>query len=1164
MDFSRYSRNLQVLEQKHRDYIRESDKRAVGILKKMLKQAQEMNDLELIGYVYHSLAFVEQFIIGRYSLFLKYLRLSAKYLLRCESEEELSHMYYLIAIDAMNKGLFDIAHHYFLEARSSAEAVNDNTSVAILDQSIAHVLMRLGYYEESRKYNKRSIKVIGKDKNHPHYFSNLLSCYMNEAIACVEIHKLDEAAKAMERVHKYIEKNPSINKGRIKLYYEIVYLRVLVLSRKNSKANELFNTLVETIDNNQQMYLYMDEVEKLCKLLLMKHKEDWVKRIIEAFRKNPMPKDAVEATRMRIEIEIDYYRATNNTKKLLESFREQDECNVLYHELQNKINQYVKALVKLTQELRKERQLAEEEREQFTLMAEVDELTGIPNRHAITMYLDEAFEALYKAKNPLGVVYLDLDDMKIINDTEGHLAGDKHLKEIGTVLARHAKAKGFFAGRFGGDEFVLIFKDARVKQIQRIIDSIREDTDVKFSAGIYVNVPRDKQKSWEYLSGADEKLYLAKAAKNKKKYKIDDILYAKNNSIRLVKDYINITNEIRTLSSPLISDIKDAEEYKKVLMANFTYIAELRKEKIGIMKNYILPLIYNEKPLRKEETALLSDFSRALLDAYSMENIELPVRYHICKKTLDDAKLEGTLRDIIVAQDAMVETTFGMMYIAQRTSPSSNLCYEYRDAGLEISKDLLKHLPKAKFKKLPDEECKHLVLINARYISALFDRSDYCDDEINKQDFDMMKNALALKDDPFYRKEAVTYNWRYHEFRTLQYIADLTHMNNIRGFKKKELREIQKYTKALRKLVESDREYFKKFVKEGMIELVESRNDYLCGDLSYEKYKKILIDIIKKGSMDSYSLHDNSIFLWTFAEYLRIIDKSDSKKDKRFINDAYHNLINYVQRMPKIGSSSFMFTFLADILKEYVDTDDDNDFETVTLKLIGASHPPTYVHSLNVADLSECLTKHLLEKDPERFIGFLDCKDVKDVKAKRKEILHFAYHSALCHDFGKLLVVETIITYGRDLLEEEYEFIRTHPQAGAMLLEKHPKTKPYANIAKYHHVWYNERRGYPENEKFRKLPEKCIIDIVTVADCLDAATDSIGRSFNRGIDLETFIDEIRSDRGTRYAPYVVDLFEDNAVINDIKVILDKGRDKNYREAYAMLSAEEDYLNKSSK
>ncbi len=1164
MDFSRYSKNLQVLEQKHREYIRESDKRAVGVLKKMLTQAQETNDLELIGYVYHSLAFVEQFIVGKYPLFLKYLRLSTKYLLKCESEGELSHVYYLIAIDAMNKGLFDIAHYYFLEARSCAESVNDDTSVAILDQSIAHILMRLGYYAESRKFNIRSIKTIKKDKNHPHYYSNLLGCYMNEAIACVEIHRIDDAEKTMKKVQGFIEKNPSINKGRTKLFYEVVYLQVLVLSRKFHKAQEVFETLVETIDSNQQMYLFMDEVEKLCKLLLAKQKEDWVKRIIEAFEKNPMPKDAVEATRMKIEIEIDYYRTVGDKEKLLETFKKQDDCNILYYELQKKINQYVTALVKLTQDLRKERQLAEEEREQFALMAEVDELTGIPNRHAITVYLDEAFESLYKTKNYLGVVYLDLDDMKTINDTEGHLAGDKHLKTIGTVLARHAKAKGFFAGRFGGDEFVLIFKGVRAKQIQTIIDDIKKDTDVRFSAGIYVNTPRDKQKSWEYLSGADEKLYIAKADKNKKKYKVDDILLAKNNSIRMVNDYINITNEIRTLSSPFVGDIKNGEEYKKVLMSNFTYIAELRKEKIEMMKRYILPLVYNDNPLRKEETTLLTDFSSALLDAYSMENIELPVRYHICKKTLDDAKQGGSLKEIITAEDAMIETTFGMMYIAQRTAPSSSLCYEYRDDGLKHCEDLFKYLPKDKFKKLPDEDCKHIVLINARYVSALFDRSDYCDDEINKKDFDMMKYALSLKDDPFYREQVPSYNWRYHEFRTLQYIADLTHSNNQRGFKKKELREIQKYTKKLKKLVDSDKEYFNQYIKDAMVELIEARNDYLCGDLSFKKYTKILIHIIEKGSLNSYSLHDISVFLWTFTEYLKTVDKNDAKKEKQFMNATYRNLVNYVQRMPKTGSSSFMFTFLADILKEYIDVEGDISLETVTLKLIGASHPPTYVHSLNVADLSECLTKYLLEIEPERFIGFLDCKNVKDVLSKRKEILNFAYHAALCHDFGKLLIIETIVTYGRDLLEEEYEFIRTHPKAGAMLLERNEKTKPYANIAKYHHVWYNERRGYPANEKFRKLPEKCIIDIVSVADCLDAATDSIGRCFNRGIDLEAFIDEIRTDRGTRYAPYVVDLFENDLVINDIKVILDKGRDKNYREAYAMLSAEKNYANKSKK
>ena len=77
-------------------------------------------------------------------------------------------------------------------------------------------------------------------------------------------------------------------------------------------------------------------------------------------------------------------------------------------------------------------------------------------------------------------------------------------------------------------------------------------------------------------------------------------------------------------------------------------------------------------------------------------------------------------------------------------------------------------------------------------------------------------------------------------------------------------------------------------------------------------------------------------------------------------------------------------------------------------------------------------------------------------------------------------------------------------------------------------------------------------NILEAADCIDAATDRIGRSYSKGKSLDDVIREFKKGSGTRYAPYVVDLFSDNDVISDIKAILDNGRKENYKKAYDML------------
>ena len=79
------------------------------------------------------------------------------------------------------------------------------------------------------------------------------------------------------------------------------------------------------------------------------------------------------------------------------------------------------------------------------------------------------------------------------------------------------------------------------------------------------------------------------------------------------------------------------------------------------------------------------------------------------------------------------------------------------------------------------------------------------------------------------------------------------------------------------------------------------------------------------------------------------------------------------------------------------------------------------------------------------------------------------------------------------------------------------------------------------------------MDIVACADCLDAATDSIGRSYKQGKTLDDFIEELKEGCGTRYAPFLLELFEDESVYNELNSILNSGRDEKYRHTYTILN-----------
>ena len=623
---------------------------------------------------------------------------------------------------------------------------------------------------------------------------------------------------------------------------------------------------------------------------------------------------------------------------------------------------------------------------------------------------------------------------------------------------------------------------------------------------------------------------------------------------KIFEKYQDTTLNIRTLSSPLVEDAVDDDNYHELLMENFARIGELSVGNQKILDEYLFPILKDDYELSDSDRKTLWDFSRMLLDAYKMENINVHLRYRIINKLLDDAEKKQDLREIILSLDAKIETAFVLMHNAARLAPCDNRVYEYRDIGFETTYKLLEWLDEEKFASLPDDECKHIVLINSRYISALFERSDnYCA-EVNRADFDMMKKTLALKDNDFYLKQAPDYNWKYHEFRTLQYITNFTELCNVRVFSPSELKEIQEYTRQLVTIYESDKEFFLPYCSEGMIDLYKNRIDYLCGDLDVSTYKNRLFAIISGTDQDVFSLHENTTFMVGFAEYMYAVDEGSlTNTDKSRFAYIYRGIISYVHHVPKMQGFSFLLTFLSLILTSYIEIGGrEREFENFCLELLAALHPPTYVHMLSVADLTLAVTRHLCKYEPERFIGFMDCKTAEDVEEKALDILEFSYHAALCHDFGKLFVGETIITYDRKLLDEEFDLIKAHPLIGAHILEKHEDTKDYANVARFHHQWFDGSNGYPMDDD-RNLPEKAIIDIVRIADCLDASTDTVGRSYKKGLSIEQIYKELEEGKDTSYAGYIVDLLNKDKVKEDIIQIINKNRIVNYYKAYKTLS-----------
>ena len=105
-------------------------------------------------------------------------------------------------------------------------------------------------------------------------------------------------------------------------------------------------------------------------------------------------------------------------------------------------------------------------------MALLDTLTGIPNRRAFDSAMRRAVETTRRSGKPLGLLVMDIDFFKKINDTHGHAVGDEMLRHVAQAINRCLRETDFFA-RTGGEEFALIVTDTTESALRDVAERFR-------------------------------------------------------------------------------------------------------------------------------------------------------------------------------------------------------------------------------------------------------------------------------------------------------------------------------------------------------------------------------------------------------------------------------------------------------------------------------------------------------------------------------------------------------------------------------------------------------------------------------------------------------------------------------------------------------------------
>jgi len=307
-------------------------------------------------------------------------------------------------------------------------------------------------------------------------------------------------------------------------------------------------------------------------------------------------------------------------------------------------------------------------------------------------------------------------------------------------------------------------------------------------------------------------------------------------------------------------------------------------------------------------------------------------------------------------------------------------------------------------------------------------------------------------------------------------------------------------------------------------------------------------EILESFDDDDYSEDGSYVNLFVTAATLQHLKFSKVCVDKES-KVIIQKMLAYCKNVPSGLNKTMFYRHLSNIVKYFSTSLNHNDYLDIILDFTIYNHLVTYVHSIMVRELSQIIAGHFMKTEPEHFIGLLESKNVKEVLNAKANILDAISLAALCHDLGKIFYVDTVSLSSRGLYHFEFDIIKEHTNAATLFKPDDAKIRLITDAIGGHHFWHDRINGYGSQVCESRLGHGFVVDIISIADSIDAATDPIGRGFSQTKSLQAVLDEIQAGAGTRYNPIIAEALKDFDPIKSLENCLLTRREKLYFEAY---------------
>ena len=623
------------------------------------------------------------------------------------------------------------------------------------------------------------------------------------------------------------------------------------------------------------------------------------------------------------------------------------------------------------------------------------------------------------------------------------------------------------------------------------------------------------------------------------------------------EEYMKRSTQIRRLSMPPEGAGGDPGRFYRAFNENFNKIKVLLQENRGILDRKVYQPLKHLETMTLETAEELITFSDELANTRTLEMVDVRLAWLIAdklelfyEKRYKEEITEETKNRYIhcLFRKQVLSYNVGQGY--DRGRATDVLTDRYKDCILECAEKAEPFWKNLDYFAHASEATQNELMTMALFRATGYERA-YYDEKLVRRQIECYEDYLSWMEELKLQRSCPKIDWEFEVFSGYSYLSAVQEFLYWESVPEDILKKLKLAVERAEAYVKAHPDNFRTDLE--TMETAHCAIDYYLGKTDFSRMVRIYERWEETADPTGYDRESVNANLLSVIFVLWMCKKHPEQIEahRAFLLKAQKLTFTYIRNARDRGTYDLMQRYTGYIMDDYIELSEGISFRSYYENILITTQPTLYVHCSMVARIASAILDEALCLDPELLLYANGYETVEEILAHEEELRTFLYECCFFHDAGKLFFLDTINLYSRQLFSEEFDLIRLHPLMGWELLNKRESTRRYADAALYHHLWYDEKGGYPMNLTYQGNENAFLYQISTCADCIDAATDSVGRAYSRGKNFKEMMDDLRSNSGRMFQPEIVDLFESSKRLQKrVEYLITAEREKLYKQAFS--------------